>query len=231
MARRTPARRTTARNKIDRFECNEDSAVLVHDFVRAMRAKPFQFSFLHFAEPDTMGHKYGWGSPQYLEAIRKADRCLGNLIFLVEHNPTLSGRTEIIVTADHGGKDKNHADSKDPLMYTIPFYVWGAEVAHGEDLYALNSATRRDPGTSRPGYDAAVQPIRNGEVANLALTWLGLEAVPGSTINAKQDLAVKAVAAGKKVAGVAFPRISAQNATGLQGGFAAVTEFIAAPGQ
>ncbi len=58
------------------------------------------------------------------------------------------------------------------------------------DLYDLNTAIYADPGRRRPTYDAALQPIRNGAVANLVTEVLGLPAVPGSQINADQDLGI-----------------------------------------
>ncbi|MDX2474843.1 MAG: hypothetical protein QNL91_14175, partial [Candidatus Krumholzibacteria bacterium] len=82
-------------------------------------------------------------------------------------------------TTDHGGTAYGHNNAADSRMYTIPFFVWGADVAVGGDLYGLNPG-RLDPGVGRPDYNA-VAPIRNGDGGNLALSLLGLPAVAGST--------------------------------------------------
>ncbi len=177
-------------SKIDQFVYEAKSPALTAAFVAAMKAKPFNFTLFHIAETDTAGHdlKGGWGSPPYNEAVKMADGCLGALMDLAGKDPTLRGRTVIILTADHGGKDFNHVIATYPYNYTIPFGVWGAGVKAGADLYALNPKTRADPGQDRPDYKAAVQPIRNGDVGNLALKLLGLGPIPGSTINVRQDL-------------------------------------------
>jgi hypothetical protein len=183
------------RAKIDSYVVNEKSmAALIAAYVAAMKAKPFQYSFIHFADTDSTGHQSGWGSKAYNQAVCDVDKCLADIFQLVEQSSALRGRTVIILTADHGGKGHNHADPVEPLDYTIPFYVWGAHVPAGRDLYALNPSSRLEPGTSRPTFSAAVQPIRNGEVANLSLALLGLGPVPGSTIDARQDLVVTAAA-------------------------------------
>jgi hypothetical protein len=108
---------------------------------------------------------------------------------LVETDPKLSGATTIIVTTDHGGVDFNHGDAERFENYVIPTFVWGKGVARG-DLYKMNSDTRTDPGSERTEYGDANQPIRNGDTGNLALGLLGLGPIPGSIINARQDLRV-----------------------------------------
>jgi hypothetical protein len=60
-------------------------------------------------------------------------------------------------------------------------------VAKG-DLYAHNVGVRLSPGAGRPDAAAAVPPIRNAEVGNLALGLLGLDPIPGSVFNVRQDL-------------------------------------------
>ncbi len=68
--------------------------------------------------------------------------------------------------------------------------VWGAGVAKGRNLYALNSDDRQRPGSRRMASYAGRQPIRNAEVANLATDLLGWPRVPGSQLNANQSLDV-----------------------------------------
>ena len=178
------------RDKIDSYVYDKNFDSLTNNFVAAMQAKPFNYAFVHFADPDAAGHSKGWGSTEYNNALIAIDGCLGRIFKLVESDNALKGKTIIVLTADHGGNGKNHAKADDPLDYTIPFFVWGPGVPAGKDLYALNSLARLDPGTGRPTYSAAVQPIRNGDAANLELKLLGLPSVPGSTINSKQDLSV-----------------------------------------
>jgi hypothetical protein len=157
-----------------------------------LAANHFNYTFVHYADTDDAGHSSGWGSTAYNNAMRTIDGYLGALFNLVNTDATLAGRTTIVLSADHGGTGNGHNDASSPLVYTIPFYVWGAGVAQS-DLYALNSGSRTNPGSSRPTYIAAGQPIRNGDGGNLALDLLGLGPIPGSLINAAQNLNVAAL--------------------------------------
>ena len=179
------------RDKIDAFVYDSDTEDLVRRFVRDMKGDPPAYAFLHLRDPDTQGHRWGWhlsGWHPYMRAVRKADALLGEILDVIESSPHLAGNTVVILTADHGGSRRGHG-ADDPAHYTIPFYVWGAGVA-ADDLYALNAEVREEPGANRPGFDAPAQPIRNGGVANLALELLGLDPVPGSTINVASRMRV-----------------------------------------
>ncbi len=133
-------------------------------------------SFLHIAAPDAAGHAHGFMSRPYLDAVRRADREIGQVLGAISRRPALRARTTVIVTADHGGRGANHGDAARPDNYRIPFIVWGRSVARGADLYVVNPG-RRDPGSARPGYTGP-QPIRNIDAAGLALKLLGLPPLP-----------------------------------------------------
>lgn len=183
---------------LDRFHFDGESNSLVDAFIEDLTTTGFGFGFLHFPDPDGHGHRSGWdltvGSP-YLESIRYVDQLIGRLMSSIESDRDLRADVAIILTSDHGGHEFHHGDATMFVNYRIPFYVWGAGVAAGADLYEINRSTRAEPGTSRPGYGAPLQPIRNGDAANLALRMMGLQSVPGSTINPESaPLQVKAVA-------------------------------------
>ena len=168
-----------------------------------MKTEPANYAFVHFHDADQAGHEHNWGSPEYNAAVKAVDGYLRAILDLVATDPRLRGKTTVIVSADHGGFQNNHFDNANPLNYTIPFYVWGAGVATGKDLYALNAAdaerSRRRAGPTIPGRP---QPIRNGDGGNLALSLLGLPAIPDSLIDESEDLAV---AAKKTLAGRQTP--------------------------
>jgi hypothetical protein len=170
------------------------AASLSADFTALMAADPFHFTFVYFQDPDAVGHSSGWStnpSSAYAASLKSVDVRIGEILQMLESHPSLHGTTAVILTADHGGHNLTHGDTTNPLDYTIPFYVWGPGVAAGGDLYTMNAVTRTAPGaTSNPPYTSS-QPIRNGDAANLALQMLGLPSVPGSTINALQNLEVE----------------------------------------
>lgn len=186
------------RDKIDIYVSSGDMDALVNAFVEDMARERYGYVLLHLREPDSTGHDSGWDLTleplsAYLEAVRRVDAKLGLVFTMLDADPALRERTVIILTADHGGQlgTNTHLIARragwvDSGM--VPFHVWGPEagIVPG-DLYALNPR-RLDPGDRLPFTLTFLAPVRNADGANLALDLLGLPPVPGSVINADQNL-------------------------------------------
>src|SRR4029079_18963656 len=122
------------------------------------------------------------------------DAQLGRILDAIEGADALRGKTAIVLTADHGGGApfKSHDRTNMWVDYIIPMIVWTGASDGAQDLYALNTATRADPGITQPSRKyTGKPPIRNGDAGNLALELLGFPAIPGSTISGQQDSVIR----------------------------------------
>jgi len=186
------------KDKLDHYHFNEKTEELIKTFTESLTKTPYDFSMLHLRDPDTAGHANGWdiqSKSVYMSAVSKMDWIIGKLFDFIDANEQMKGKTAMIITADHGGRleTKTHTKSDEKLNYTIPFYVWGPDVSPGNELYKINPSSRKDPADKNIKYESEqLQPIRNGDAGNLAMSMLGLPAIDGSTINSKQDLNVRA---------------------------------------
>ena len=90
--------------------------------------------FIHFSDPDDLGHAVGWMSTSQLEAVQHSDKCLGTLVEAV-HAAGLDGETLFILSADHGGHGRNH-DGHIPEDRLIPWIAWGPGVRPGHKIEA-----------------------------------------------------------------------------------------------
>lgn len=176
-------------DKIDRFEYTTDRRVVRAAAQELDGSTPRDLTFVHLAGPDKAGHASGYLGADYLAAVVRADRQVGRIVNTIRRNASRRADTVVILTSDHGGKGFSHEDETRRYNYTVPFVVWGADVDRGVNLYRINP-DYRNPGRTRPGYDAPDQPVRNADLANLATDLLGLPAVPNSTVNPGQGLRV-----------------------------------------
>lgn len=175
------------RDKIDRYLYSYDTKLLVDRVVRGLRNRPAKLTYLHIREPDSVGHKYGWGTAEYHAAVKTSSAQLGRILRTIARSDSLRARTAVVLTADHGGEGKGHSDEGLPVNYTVPFMVWGSGIARGADLYALNPE-RVDPGTSQPSYFSGTPPVRNLDLASLVTTYFGYGQVPGGTAPGTEPL-------------------------------------------
>jgi hypothetical protein len=180
------------KRKIDIWEfTDKDDPVTLNNFLQVITSpQPPQLTFLHFCGPDTTGHASGWNvtpGSDYMNTIKQMDNYLQQVLDKVPP------KTVVIITADHGGGEpssQRHDIPDKVVNYTIPFLVWDnmGISQPNSNFYTLNTNDYANPGTGRPHYNQAKQPIRNGDVANLALSLLCLPNVPGSFIKGKLAL-------------------------------------------
>jgi predicted AlkP superfamily pyrophosphatase or phosphodiesterase len=104
-------------------------AAAAADYLQARRPNVL---FVHFADPDTAGHRYGWGSPEQVRALEEVDVALGVLLAAVR-KAGLERETALIVTADHGGHGKTHGTDS-PEDTTIPWVCIGPGVRRNHEL-------------------------------------------------------------------------------------------------
>lgn len=112
--------------------------------------------FVHFADPDSAGHRRGWMSPLYRQSVVASDACLGDVLGALEERGHLD-RTLLIVTADHGGHGRSHGTDAAEDRH-IPWMAWG--------------------GAARAGGNVG-RPISTMDTAATALAALGLPTAHG----------------------------------------------------
>ena len=178
--------RNNGRAKIDRFTIDRNNTRLTSKVTAELRRKPPDFAFVHLSLPDRVGHASGFMGKQYLDAVSHTDRLVGQILNTVADRPELRRHTLVILTADHGGRGASHYNASRLQDFRIPFMAWGPGVPAGRNLYGLNP-TFRSPGSSRTSYHGK-QPIRNGDLANLATDALDLPRVPGSQFDRPRTL-------------------------------------------
>jgi predicted AlkP superfamily pyrophosphatase or phosphodiesterase len=90
--------------------------------------------FIHFTDTDSIGHEFGWGSPEQIKAFAETDEALGMILKAIRR-AGIARRSVILISADHGGHGKGHSLSK-PLDLQIPWIAWGRDVKKGYEIVA-----------------------------------------------------------------------------------------------
>ncbi len=85
------------------------------------------FTFLYLGFLDEWGHAYGWLSDEYYYALNES---LALVKQVISH---LSDDYTVIITTDHGGKNKGHGSNSVEDM-TIPIFVMGEKYIKGKNF-------------------------------------------------------------------------------------------------
>lgn len=90
--------------------------------------------FAYFMGVDETGHNYGFSPevPEYLAEIETIDHYIGMLMHGVKRRPTYKEENWLtLLTSDHGGKGKSHADVGEEAM-KVPLIMHGPAVQKDE---------------------------------------------------------------------------------------------------
>ena len=119
--------------RVDRHVVNQSgtSKSVVARFLVDIRSPEtrWDFCFIHLIEPDAAGHKYGWMSQRYLNAVYAADQQVSKILIALGLQ-RLIYETLVIVTSDHGGEGFEHGTASSAVL-TIPWIAAGAGVPEG----------------------------------------------------------------------------------------------------
>jgi hypothetical protein len=88
--------------------------------------------FVHLPDVDVAGHAKGWGTPEQIQAIERADDAVGLMLDALEQKD-LTKSTLIILSSDHGGQGLSHGPN-DPRSRHIPWIVAGPGIRRNYDL-------------------------------------------------------------------------------------------------
>lgn len=89
--------------------------------------KSVDFVFLYLAFSDEAGHKWGWMSPEYFDALENSWANIARVLRAIPKDYT------VIITADHGGHDRTHGTEL-PEDMTIPMIAIGQTFSPGGSL-------------------------------------------------------------------------------------------------
>ncbi len=110
---------------------NDITDVLTDGAIEYLHKEDPDFLFLYLGEPDEVGHKYGWMSPEYIQALHHVFASIERV------RKALPEGHILMVTADHGGHDRIHGtDLREDT--TIPFLAYGSAYAAGTTFERFN---------------------------------------------------------------------------------------------
>ena len=109
-----------------------DDDTLADAVSQALRDQDLQLVFVHFRGPDSAGHRHGWMTEPYFEAVRRVDAAIGRILDTLTETGMRDG-TIVIVSSDHGGHGTSHfLDIPEDRL--IPFIINGPGIAAGRSL-------------------------------------------------------------------------------------------------
>jgi predicted AlkP superfamily pyrophosphatase or phosphodiesterase len=112
---------------VQHYECLGDSPNILSAALAYLSGSDPDLTVIHLPEVDQIGHEIGWGSATQLDAVRNIDHDLAR--FFDRLLPTRTRPLAVIVTADHGGFEHDHAEGPHQEM-VVPWLIWDSAERH-----------------------------------------------------------------------------------------------------
>lgn len=120
------------REAVNKIEDSEGPTNAVLHAIEFLQAEKPLFTFIHLDHVDHAGHEHGHGTQEYFESIKVADELIGKVLAALEASGMME-RSIVLVTSDHGGKDKGHGGAT-MAEIEIPWIIYGRGVRRGHEL-------------------------------------------------------------------------------------------------
>ncbi|WP_341837707.1 alkaline phosphatase [Chitinophaga pollutisoli] len=111
--------------------CPTDSAT-TETAIAYIKEKRPDFLFVHFDQPDGVGHEIGHNIPPYYEQVHKNDVLLGKILQAVK-DAGMWENSVIILSSDHGGINKGHG-GKTMVEMQIPWIFMGRGIKKNQEV-------------------------------------------------------------------------------------------------
>lgn len=112
-----------------------DEVKTVETAVEVIKREKPTFMFIHFDEPDGVGHKDGHNTDEYYAELKNVDARLGAIVAAIDE-AGIADETVIMVVSDHGGIEKGHG-GKSLSEVEIPLIMKGAGIKKGYELQSF----------------------------------------------------------------------------------------------
>jgi predicted AlkP superfamily pyrophosphatase or phosphodiesterase len=120
--------RLLERSAVDVFENVKGSPATARRAIEVIKQDKPTFLFVHFDEVDHAGHKSGWKTPEYYQAVKEVDGLIGDIIAALKE-AGIYEKTILVMTADHGGTGTSHG-GESMAELEIPLILHGPGVRH-----------------------------------------------------------------------------------------------------
>ncbi|MET6995754.1 alkaline phosphatase [Chitinophaga defluvii] len=111
--------------------CPTDEATTEAAVAYIKEKKP-DFLFIHFDQPDGVGHAIGHDIPEYYTQVQKNDVLLGKILQSIK-DAGMWDNSIIMLSADHGGINKGHG-GKTMVEMQIPWIIRGKGVKANNEI-------------------------------------------------------------------------------------------------